>query len=111
MLWRIGHNDEAMQTGLQAVRVLADLEPRRELAWTYLHLCQMAAVAQDAPAAATYARQAIACDEHFGEPGLRATGHVSTLRTRGCCAPVRAGRRWRSASTGRSRRTWRNTRA
>ncbi|MEV5953520.1 AAA family ATPase [Streptomyces sp. NPDC051987] len=69
-LWPFGRTVEAGRTGLDAVRVLEELGPSRELGRAYLNLCQLACYGhEDVRVTAAYADKAVALGERFGDAG------------------------------------------
>jgi DNA-binding CsgD family transcriptional regulator len=88
-LWPAGRTAEAGQTGLDAVRVLEELGPSRELARAYLNLCQLACYGhEDVAVVGTHAEKAIALGERFGDAGVvvQARFHAAAARmlSEGC---------------------------
>ncbi|MEU5090043.1 AAA family ATPase [Streptomyces sp. NPDC021356] len=85
-LWPAGRAVEARRIGGDAVRVLEELAPSRELAWAYLNLCQLACYGHaPVPVAASYAEKAIALGERFGDAGavVQARFHAAAARLLG----------------------------
>jgi DNA-binding CsgD family transcriptional regulator len=88
-LWPSGRSAEARKTGLDAVRVLEELTPSRELARAYLNLCQLACYGHEGVAVtATHAENAIALGERFGDAGAVAQARfhaaAALLLSEGC---------------------------
>ncbi|MEV6838856.1 AAA family ATPase [Streptomyces sp. NPDC051133] len=82
-LWPTGRTDEAGQTGLDAVRVLEELAPSRELARAYLNLCQLACYEHEGTAVtAAHAQNAIALGERFGDAGVLVQARFHTAAAR-----------------------------
>ncbi|MFE2138573.1 ATP-binding protein, partial [Streptomyces sp. NPDC059466] len=82
-LWPAGRTAESRQTALDAVRVLEELGPSRELSWAYLNLCQLACYEHEAVAVtAAHAEKAIALGERFGdaEVVVQARFHTAVAR-------------------------------
>ena len=85
LLWPLGRTTEAVQAGLDSLRLLEAEGQSPQLAWSLVNLAEIAAFGYD-PAAERYAARAIALGTELGEPGAviraRCYAAVSTvLRT------------------------------
>ncbi|MDT4905557.1 MAG: hypothetical protein QOH52_3573, partial [Pseudonocardiales bacterium] len=78
MLWPLGRSTEATTAAQASLRLLEDLAPGPQLAWSLVNLAALAAFRYD-PAAAQYAARAIKLGTELGEPAV-------VLRARGCTA-------------------------
>jgi DNA-binding CsgD family transcriptional regulator len=86
VLWPSGRSTESRIAGRQAVQVLERLAPRRELAWAYANMCQLAAYDQAGVAeAARYARQAISLGERFQDAEVVGQARFHLAATRYLC--------------------------
>ncbi|HEY6797783.1 MAG TPA: AAA family ATPase [Kineosporiaceae bacterium] len=90
MLWLTGDMGQAVESGRQAVSVLATLEPGRELAWAYANMCQLAAYTQDVDSVAAHAHSAIILGERLDEPGVV----LSARFHRSLAGLIHTGRGW-----------------
>ncbi|MFG2476652.1 helix-turn-helix transcriptional regulator [Streptomyces fagopyri] len=82
-LWAAGRTAESRQTALDAIRVLEELGPSRELSWAHLNLCQLACYEHEEVAAtAAHAEKAITLGERFGDTEVvaQARFHAAAAR-------------------------------
>jgi DNA-binding CsgD family transcriptional regulator len=79
MLFPLGRTAEAIQAGRASLRLLENLGPSAQLAWSLVNMAEQAAFGYD-PAAADYAARAITLGTQLGEPAM-------VIRAR-CCAAL-----------------------
>jgi DNA-binding CsgD family transcriptional regulator len=79
ILWSLGHVTEATEAGRASSRLLDELGPSRELAWSLVNLAELAAYGYD-PACVDYAVRAITLGTQLGDPAVvvRARSHAAT---------------------------------
>lgn len=68
LLFPIGDNQATRKAGLDAVEVLQELGPSRELAWAYVNMALLASFDLDADTATMYADRALRLGRQFDEP-------------------------------------------
>jgi DNA-binding CsgD family transcriptional regulator len=78
MLFPLGRTTEAIQAGRASLRLLEDLGPTPQLAWSLLNMAEQTAFGYD-PASANYAARAINLGTQLGEPSM-------VIRGRSCAA-------------------------
>jgi DNA-binding CsgD family transcriptional regulator len=78
MLWPLGRTAEAIRAARSSLRLLEDLGPTPQLAWSLLNMARLSTFAYD-PTAAEYAARAIALGAILGEDAvvLRARGYAA----------------------------------
>ncbi len=76
MLFPLGRTTEAIQAGRASVRLLEDLGPTPQLAWSLLNMAEQTAFGYD-PACAEYAARAITLGTQLGEPAMVIRGRCS----------------------------------
>lgn len=81
MLYPLGRRREAIEAGRAALRLLENLGPTPQLAWSLINLAELAAFGYD-PACADYAERAVALGKELGDPAV-------LVRAR-CSAPLAA---------------------
>jgi DNA-binding CsgD family transcriptional regulator len=69
MLWPLGRTTEAIQAGRAALRLLEDLGPTPQLAWSLVIMARLAAFGYD-PACVDYAARAITLGTQLGDPAV-----------------------------------------
>ncbi len=71
ILWCPGRNEDSERAALDAVALLEQLPPGRELATAYANLSQVYMNAEDAEGAAVWGERALALAEGLDDPGIR----------------------------------------
>ena len=69
MLYPLGRTTEAIQAGRASLRLLEDLGPTPQLAWSLVNMAELAAFGYD-PACADYAARAITMGRELGDPAV-----------------------------------------
>lgn len=69
MLYPMGRTTEAIQAGRTALRLLEDLGPTSQLAWSLVNMAELSAFGYD-PACADYAARALALGTELGDPAV-----------------------------------------
>jgi DNA-binding CsgD family transcriptional regulator len=69
VLWPLGHTTEAIQVGRASLRLLDDIGPCPQLAWSLLNMARLAAFGYD-PACVDYAERAITLGIQLGDPAV-----------------------------------------
>jgi DNA-binding CsgD family transcriptional regulator len=69
MLWPLGRTTEAIQAGRASLRLLEDLGPSPQLAWSLVNMARLAAFGYD-PACGDYAARAITLGTQLGDPAV-----------------------------------------
>jgi DNA-binding CsgD family transcriptional regulator len=76
MLFPLGRTTEALQAARASLRLLEDLGPTPQLAWSLLNMAEQTAFGYD-PACADYAARAITLGAQLGEPAMVIRGRCS----------------------------------
>lgn len=78
MLWAMGRTAEATESGVASLRILDDLAPSRQLAWSLANMAMLAVCRYD-PACLDYSRRCIAVGTEFDDPAVvaRARGYIA----------------------------------
>jgi DNA-binding CsgD family transcriptional regulator len=76
MLFPLGRITEALQAARASLRLLEDLGPTPQLAWSLLNMAEQTAFGYD-PAAADYAARAVTLGTQLGEPSMVIRGRCS----------------------------------
>jgi DNA-binding CsgD family transcriptional regulator/tetratricopeptide (TPR) repeat protein len=79
LLFPLGRTAEAIQAGRASLRLLEDLGPTPQLAWSLVNMAEQTAFGYD-PASANYAARAITLGTQLGDPAM-------VIRAR-CCAAL-----------------------